>query len=394
MPTIRVLVRKKPDRQTLQLYYVDPLTGLDRTKSAKTNNWKDAERAATNWETKLAERAVEEDPSWDKFRSRYEDEYLASKGARTQETGKGGLNNFERLMGHPRRLSAVTSSILSTFAAELRREKKSEMTIHGNLGHLRVALRWAARMELIRHVPYFPMPRLGDRRLMRGRRITTEEYERILAAVPAIRRNDAQQWKDLIEGLWLSGLRIDEARRLTWEQSSFCVDLTGPHPRFRILAEGQKRRRDELLPMAPEFAAWLLKRLSQSGKVFPVVNHLGKPFSIKRLINFISDIGEKAGIVADVETKKHATAHDLRRSFGTRWAMRVRPVTLQKLMRHANIATTMKYYVDLDVEDVEAEIWSACTPACTPEKKESEPASKRTPKKTSRKTIRRQQSKR
>ncbi len=56
---------------------------------------------------------------------------------------------------------------------------------------------------------------------------------------------------------------------------------------------------------------------------------------------------------------KYASAHDLRRSFGTRWAPRVKPATLQLLMRHKSIETTMKYYVCQDSDDVADELWAA-----------------------------------
>ena len=56
---------------------------------------------------------------------------------------------------------------------------------------------------------------------------------------------------------------------------------------------------------------------------------------------------------------KYASAHDLRRSFGSRWAPKVKPATLQRLMRHASIETTMAYYVDLDADDLAAELWAA-----------------------------------
>jgi len=47
-----------------------------------------------------------------------------------------------------------------------------------------------------------------------------------------------------------------------------------------------------------------------------------------------------------------AGAHSLRRSFGTRWASRVKPAVLQKMMRHASIQTTLEYYVELDTDEV------------------------------------------
>ena len=45
--------------------------------------------------------------------------------------------------------------------------------------------------------------------------------------------------------------------------------------------------------------------------------------------------------------------------FGTRWASRVKPATLQLLMRHKSIETTLKYYVDQDADDVADELWKA-----------------------------------
>jgi integrase len=49
---------------------------------------------------------------------------------------------------------------------------------------------------------------------------------------------------------------------------------------------------------------------------------------------------------------QYATAHDLRRSFGTRWAKRVMPAVLKELMRHSSINTTMGYYVEQAADDV------------------------------------------
>ena len=61
---------------------------------------------------------------------------------------------------------------------------------------------------------------------------------------------------------------------------------------------------------------------------------------------------------ATVPTYQYATAHDLRRAFGTRWSKRVMPATLQKLMRHASIETTMRYYVEHNADDVSADLWA------------------------------------
>ncbi len=57
--------------------------------------------------------------------------------------------------------------------------------------------------------------------------------------------------------------------------------------------------------------------------------------------------------------------HSQMAPFGTRWAKRVMPATLQMLMRHQSIKTTMKYYVDLDAHELGDELWNQFGPDST-----------------------------
>ena len=66
----------------------------------------------------------------------------------------------------------------------------------------------------------------------------------------------------------------------------------------------------------------------------------------------------ETGKPVTVTVKKFATAHDLRRAFGTRWAKKVMPAVLQRLMRHQSIGTTMKFYVGIEADDVAADLWA------------------------------------
>jgi len=76
---------------------------------------------------------------------------------------------------------------------------------------------------------------------MKGRPITTEEFERMLVAVDPVCPDASAPWKRFLRGLWLSGLRLSESVRLSWEDGSdFTVDLSGKHPRFRIWAKGRR----------------------------------------------------------------------------------------------------------------------------------------------------------
>jgi integrase len=54
-----------------------------------------------------------------------------------------------------------------------------------------------------------------------------------------------------------------------------------------------------------------------------------------------------------------SSAHDLRRSFGFRWADLVKPKVLQQWMRHDDITTSFEYYLVADEDDTAEAIWNA-----------------------------------
>ena len=234
---------------------------------------------------------------------------------------------------------------------------RSAATIRSYLKHLKAALNWAHGQGLLVNVPTCQLPRESG---AKGGALTELQYRQLLATVPKARPHDAQVWEQFITALWLSGLRLDEALRLSWSpDDGFSIDESGERPMFRIAAGSQKSRRDELLPSVPEFWTWLSSsplyfRRGLNGRVFQLgVNR-------DQVGRIISAIGRRAGIItartAD-DRPKYATAHDLRRSFGTRWSLRVNAATLQKLMRHSDIKTTMRYYVEHDARELADVIW-------------------------------------
>ena len=70
-----------------------------------------------------------------------------------------------------------------------------------------------------------------------------------------------------------------------------------------------------------------------------------------------------------VDVKKTASAHDLRRAFGERWASRLMPAQLMELMRHETIETTLSYYVGRNAERTAAILWHEHEKATAPEQK-------------------------
>jgi len=155
---------------------------------------------------------------------------------------------------------------------------------------------------------------------------------------------------------------LGEALTISWDQDApFSVDLTGRRPALRIFAEAQKARRDEVLPLTPDFAHFLAEtpEAERVGRVFKLSRERGgEPIGLGKVGAMIAKIGKKAGVVVNKADGKFGSAHDLRRAFGTRWAKRVMPAVLRRLMRHSAIQTTMGYYVDLDAADVADQLWA------------------------------------
>lgn len=359
---ITVRVFKYPDRAQLVLRYEDPVTGKQKTKSAGTTNPKDAARAAALWEAELRTGRNRQSAkiTWDEFRERYEQEKLASLSEHTVASTATVFNHVERLID-PKNLLVLDEETLSHFQAQLRSSGIAETSIATHLRHLRAALNWAVKMKLLPASPLIAMPkRARTRKLMRGRPLTPTEFAAMLGATAAVRSHDAELWQHYLNGLWLSGLRLTESLILSWdEESPFTVDLSGRRPRFRIYGEAEKGGQDRYLPLTPDFAELLAQTPPklQYGFVFPLTGDRRRQYGSATVGRVVSEIGEKAGIVVNAGKEKYASAHDLRRSFGTRWASKVKPATLQLLMRHESVETTMKYYVDQDADDVADLLW-------------------------------------
>jgi len=362
---IHVTVSSYGDGRNLMMVYRDPISGRKVARSSGTTNRREAERRAAVWQDELNSGRYQS-PSkltWAEFRRRYETEKLASRAPRTQATAAVAFGHLERVL-NPDRLAKLTSDAMSRFQAKLRAEGMRDVTIAKNLRHIRAALSWGVSMGMLAAVPKMHAPeRQRGAKLMKGRPITAEEFDRLLLAVPKVRPHDAPDWIRLLRGLWLSGLRLGEAVALSWDESApFYADLTGRRPCFRILAEAQKSGRDEVLPMTPDFAQFLAAtpKDERVGRVFKLLDQrFQQPIAAHRVGEIIVKIGKRAGVIVDKAAGKFASAHDLRRSFGTRWAKLVRPVVLMRLMRHSAIQTTMLYYVDLDTADVADEVWTA-----------------------------------
>jgi integrase len=382
--SITVWVNRFPDRTTFQLQWNDPVTGRRKTKSSgvvdtgRARDRRDAEAKARELEELLRRgiAAIPSELSWESFRERYETEHAAGL-ARETMAKIGTVCNLIEEHVRPRRLFDVTDERISRLVAILRDKKKSESTIKSYLGQLKAMLRWAVNQKLLPACPTIPSIRRakksGGAAPMKGRPITGEEFERMLATVPlVVGEKTAPEWRRYLRGLWVSGLRLTESLELYWDrEDKLHPILPKPGkglPVLRVLAELEKGHADRILPIAPEFAMLLVEtpERERTGPVFTLPKRKFKNVGAcaEWAGRIVSKIGRKAGVIvrtdpSDPKRRKYASAHDLRRSFGDRWAPRVMPAVLKELMRHESIETTLRYYVGTNAERTAEACWAS-----------------------------------
>jgi integrase len=374
----RVYVREYQDRPTYVLEWKDPITGRRRFKTTtiargSRRGKAEAERAAGEWEDELNAGALgSEKMTWEKFRDLYEDQKLPGLAAGTRDKANDVFNKLEREI-NPRYLRDLTEARLSHFVTVLRSSRLAEDTIRSTLAHIKSALSWAVEQKMLSRLPTFPKIRRVKKASgtpMKGRPITTEEFERMLAVIPAVVGPDhAPYWERYLRGLDASGLRLEESLDLRWEDDGRIRPrfAEGRLPVLVIPAECEKGFMDREHPMAPELALMLqeVPIARRKGFVFRLNGrgHGGGRLQANAVSKIVSDIGKAAGVKVYTNPRtgkvKFASAHDLRRTFGERWAARLMPVQLMELMRHKNIETTLRYYVGANAQRTAQSIWAA-----------------------------------
>jgi integrase len=375
---IKVYVTRVRNRPNFHLQWDDPMTQKQRRQATDvpashlSRDRKAADRLAAELEVQLnnGSAAIPSKFKWADYRDRYESQVVPGFASQTGVKVRVVLDRVERIL-NPIRLQDVTEGRLAHFVAELRKEGIAETTIKGYLGHLKSALNWAVEQKLLLTRLKFPKVQRSKRsngRPMKGRAPTAEEFDRMISAVPKIVGNArAADWCHYLKGLWLSGLRLGESLDLWWDRPEkiYPEFPKGGRPILRIPGELEKGNTDRMHPMAPEFAL-LLQETPENDRTGPVFRLNGRQgrYGPHRVSEIVSEIGEAAGVKVHVDPKdpakvKYASAHDLRRAFGVRWASRLAPADLMVLMRHKSIETTLRFYVGADAQRTADTVWDA-----------------------------------
>lgn len=366
MKPINVIVVHRKGRKFLYLRYECPVTGERYEKSSGTASEKEARKRAGEWQSELlAGGGQKQSSKWADFRTQYEEGKVFGLRGRTAEKISAMFNVVESTM-KPDNVRRINPQWLTELQKRLLAGGRSPATVESICRHLKAALNWARSQGIISQVPKFPkLNKVRAAKQMKGRPVSAEEFDRLLLAVDAVWKDKASQdsFKFLLNGLWLSGLRLGEALSLTWDQwaDGIRVDMSGKYVKLLIPAESEKGGQDRVYPVTPDFAELLrsIPAAQRSGFVF-------NPMLSKRVCRrtdtvskAIISIGEKAMIKVDEKPSAEkgeppipvwASAHDLRRGFGFRWSRKVSPMVLKELMRHASVSTTEKFYVGINAD--------------------------------------------
>jgi integrase len=341
---IRVWVQAFKGRSSLVLQWHDPDTGRRKSKSAGTSDSDKAEDLRADLESDLNNGRYQEAArmTWEHFRELFEEEYVAPLRPGTHKVYGNVFNLFERLC-HPRQLRAINERTISAFAAGLRKEPgntgngMTPLSVKVRLQFLHTALNWAARQKLIPACPRFPAVKTPEKD---PQPVPAESFERLLAKAP-----DASMRAFLLCG-WLAGLRLSEAAALEREQTDKAPWLDLDRNRIVLPAEFVKAVKDQWVPLDPVLQDALLALPPQGRRFFHFGHKDGTPIKQSALSLRVVNLAKKAGV--------KLTYHSLRKGFGCRLAGRVSAHVLQRLMRHSNIATTMRFYANIDAAVEEA----------------------------------------
>lgn len=330
---------KRKDRAYWYIRFFDQ-SGQLRTESTDTEDEQVAEAKRQDKESDLnnGRYRAPDGLGWGDFREAYETEALPSLAENSRTKRIQILNQFEEAIG-PKHMKDLTHRAISRYTAKRQADKRAPTTVKADLAHLRSAFRWAKDQGMLSELPKFPavkIPKGSNKvRLRVAGRITLEEFERLLMKAPS------PSWKLILALAWYCGMRRAEA-----------VNVCGEHIRLddHVIEIPANKAGDEAATVfiTAELDRVLRKRWPD-GKIprGRLVTPDEFPGDIRQVSKRFAVIARKAA-VKGTGKDGFCTLHDLRRSFGSRWAAKVPAQVLQRMMRHSHIATTLDYYADVD----------------------------------------------
>ncbi len=144
---------------------------------------------------------------------------------------------------------------------ECRYEYRSPMTVNTTMGTIMTFIRYCHAHRWITDVP--PIQKLDVADVMKGRPITPDEFQRMIAAAPDIvGERSAESWRQVLYVLWESAFRVGDVMNFSWDDERRIHPVwptrQDDHPTLAI-PSSQKNKKVQEIPMLPGLQELLSK---------------------------------------------------------------------------------------------------------------------------------------
>ena len=323
----------KLDRKTGEAYlirYVHPMT----KKFVRKVVWcthKDAEKIVKKIESDIAlgqfniksEYAIQY--TWSQLVQKYIKYSKANKSSKTTKREINVMDAFERFLKNDEFLTQITSIMIENYRDSRINDKLSPATVSIEIRVLKTIFNKALEWIMLTHNPVNGV-RLPKSDIIKIRFLRKEEIDRL---IKVIQEDSNMEFLDLVIAYLHTG-----ARRIELLKPLFEWDNVNFNDR-KIVIQGLKGTNKRYLPLNKTLHNILIRR-KNNGNKFPF------EFSPDFVSHKIAKYYKEADIIG-------ANLHSLRKTFGSLLLQNKKAdlLTVSKLLGHASIRTTEKYYVDL-----------------------------------------------
>ena len=326
----------KRDGKSGAVWYLSYTINGKRVKKKIGKSKKIAEIALKEIEVKLAKNEigiVEHVLKLDMLIKEYMDSIKARNSTATVTRYLEIIGHFKRFLkeNHPhiRLTRQVNQKIVEEYVAMRNKIRKSK-TVNDELTVLKAIFNMAVRREYVRKSPLQNIKPLKERDSKPPQFLTREQIEKVLDSCKD------ESFKDVLVMYLHTGMRKGELVLLEWANVDFNNSV--------INVVNWKTYRNSLdkyrvIPMSAKLEATLkkIRKLNRPGKFVFTDEEVGR-HNKNYLRNRFMRLTRKCGM------PEFTSIHSLRHTFASHLVMKgVDLATVQKLMGHASIETTMKY---------------------------------------------------
>ncbi len=235
-------------------------------------------------------------------------------------------------------------------------ERSSDITWNNYLRHMRALWKFAVDKQFVADVDHFRELNWGKYKTNKIKTITTKQLKCIIAILsdPDCGLEPCWFWQTVIRFMYFTGIRRKQLVTLNWADIDFTNNLV------HLSAEGEKTDiarplplQDNLILSLKKYRQILLKNYSGAYKpeaqLFNVTllntKYRNRRMSEEQVSGFFKRLSKRAGF--------NVSAHMLRHTMATEIAKTGRVKTLQQILGHTDIRTTLDFYVHPDLNELQ-----------------------------------------